>query len=121
MDDFIEPNEKAQVRPPKLGETKRSWANWHGSKASPAAIWLGVLRSIGHRHAPHGLPLTINDNPINALIEEVANGNCKLAVARAKVKAELRKHDSAEARQLIERQSHGAVWLRGYLDALARN
>src|SRR2546421_2189759 len=35
------PNEKAQVRPPRLKETKPSGANWHGSKASPAAIWLG--------------------------------------------------------------------------------
>src|SRR5207245_1690787 len=35
------PNEKAQVRPPRARETKPPRANWHGSKASPAAIWLG--------------------------------------------------------------------------------
>ena len=35
-------NEKAQVRPPRLWETERSRANWHGSKASPAAILLAL-------------------------------------------------------------------------------
>ena len=36
-------NEKAQVRPRRLRETKRSQANWHGSKASPAAIWFDIV------------------------------------------------------------------------------
>src|SRR5438132_852668 len=37
------PNEKAQVRPPRLRKTKPPRANWHGSKASPAAIWFDIV------------------------------------------------------------------------------
>src|SRR5437016_7267952 len=40
---LMRPNEKAQVRPRRLRETKRSQANWHGSKASPAAIWFDIV------------------------------------------------------------------------------
>ena len=39
----MQANEKAQVRPPRLRETKPSRANWHGSKASPAAIWFDIV------------------------------------------------------------------------------
>src|SRR5438132_724914 len=66
-------NEKAQVRPTRLRETKRSRANWHGSKASPAAIWLGGVIMLPSRtlQIPSGIQKTKPRN-IDVLPQQAA-------------------------------------------------
>src|SRR2546428_5606497 len=105
----VRPNEKAQVRPPRLRETKRSRANWHGSKASPAAIWFDIVFITQNSRLNYKEPQTGSCSACSEIAQKDTKATKKGRTLRSLRYLLLRSLQNWEDLALVERQSSGAA------------